>query len=113
MNYTKIYSDEGGETHFKDIDIELETVEYAPPAPSLNLSSFIPAKQYAIAVAPPGWYGDWHPTPCRQILFYLAGEVEVQVSDGEIRCFSAGGILLIEDIIGKGHISKVIILKTM
>jgi hypothetical protein len=108
MKYTKLYSDKEGETHFKDIEIELETVEYAPPAPPLNLSSFNPAKQYAIAVAPPGWYSDWHPTPYRQIFFYLAGEVEVQVSDGEIRRFSAGSIVLVEDIVGKGHISKVV-----
>lgn len=108
MMYTKIYSDEDGETHFKDIEIKLESVDYAPPAPPLNLTSFTPAKQYALGVASPGWYGDWHPTPCKQILFYLSGEVEVQVSDGEVRRFGTGSIVLVEDTIGKGHISKVV-----
>lgn len=108
MKYTKIFADEEGETHFKDVEVELESVDYAPPAPPLNLSSFNPAKQYALAVAPPGWFGDWHPTPCRQILFYLSGEVEVQVSDGEVRRFGAGSIVLVEDTTGKGHVSRVV-----
>ena len=59
MKYTKIFADENGEPHFKDEEIQLESVEYAPPAPPLNLSSFNPATKYAIAVAPPGWFGDW------------------------------------------------------
>ena len=108
MKYTKIFSDEEGETHFEDVEVELESINYAPPAPPLNLSSFNPATQYAIAVAPSGWLGDWHPTPHRQILFYLSGEVEVQVSDGKVRRFGAGSILLVEDTTGKGHVSKVV-----
>jgi len=108
MKYTKIFVDEEGETHFKDVEIVLESVDYAPPAPPFKLSSFNPVTQYAIAVAPSGWFGDWHPTPQRQILFYLSGEVEVQVSDGEVRRFSAGSIVLVEDTTGKGHVSKVV-----
>ena len=54
MKYTKIFSDEEGETHFEDVGVELESINYAPPAPPLNLSSFNPATQYAIAVAPSG-----------------------------------------------------------
>ena len=108
IKYTKIFSDKEGETHFKDIEIELESVDFAPPAPHLKLSSFNPATQYAFGVAPSGWLGDWHPTPRRQILFYLSGEVEVKVSDGEVRRFGAGSIVLLEDTIEKGHMSKVV-----
>ena len=43
MKYTKIFADEEGETHFKDVEIELESVDFAPPAQPLNLSSFNPA----------------------------------------------------------------------
>jgi len=108
MKYTRIFADEEGETHFKDEEIQLESVEYAPPAPPLNLSSFNSATKYAIAVAPPGWFGDWHPSPNRQVLFYLSGEVDVQVSDGEVRRFGPGSILLTEDTSGKGHVSRVV-----
>jgi len=113
MKYTKIFTDEEGETHFKDVEIKLESVDFAPPAPPINLSTFNPATQYAFSVFPSGWYGDWHPTPRKQIFFLLSGESEAQVSDGEVRRFSAGSILLAEDTSGKGHVSRVVGSKDM
>jgi quercetin dioxygenase-like cupin family protein len=108
MKYTKIYSDENGESHFKDIDIELESIEYAPPAPALLLSKLMPAKQYAFTTFKAGWYGDWHTTPLKQIYFILSGTLQGTVSDGEKRLFGPGSIVLVEDTAGKGHRTKVI-----
>jgi hypothetical protein len=108
MKYTKVFADEEGETHFENVEIELELVDFAPPAQPINFSSFKPAMRYAFAVRPSGWFGDWHPAARRQFVFYLSGEVEVQVSDGEVRRFSPGSILLVEDTTGKGHLSRVV-----
>ena len=108
MKYTKIFADKEGESHFLDVEIELEPVEFAPPAPSVNLSSFTPATQYAFCVFPSGWYGDWHPTPKKQTFLFLSGEMEVLVGDGEERRFGAGSIVLVEDTTGKGHVSRVV-----
>lgn len=113
MKYTLIYADETGESHFMDVEIELEPVEFAPPAPPINLSSFNPATQYAFCVFPSGWYGDWHPAPQKQIFFILSGESEAHVSDGEVRRFGPGSILLVEDTSGKGHVSRVVGSKDM
>jgi len=55
---------------------------------------------------PAGWVGDWHPSPCRQFYIQLSGELEIQVGDGEIRKFSAGSIILVEDTSGRGHVSR-------
>lgn len=38
----------------------------------------------------------------------LSGTIEVTVSDGEVRVFGAGSALLLEDIRGKGHFTKVV-----
>ena len=108
MKYTKIYADKEGESHFIDVEIELEPVDFAPPAPPINLSPYIPATQYAFCVFPSGWFGDWHPTPRKQIFFFLSGEMEVLVGDGEIRRFNAGSVVLVEDTTGKGHVSRVV-----
>jgi len=107
MKYSRIYNDQAGESHFEDVDIELTPVNFATPAPSLNLSSFNPAIQYACCSFPAGWRGDWHPIPQRQIFFILSGEIAGQVGDGEVRHFKAGSIVLGEDTTGKGHISWV------
>ena len=108
MKYTRIYADTKGETHFIDVEIELESVDFAPPAPHLNLSSYNPATRYAFCVFPSGWFGDWHPTPQRQIFFILSGEGELRVSDGEVMRIGPGSIILVEDTAGKGHVSRVV-----
>ena len=107
MNYIRVYADPAGESHFEDVEVELSPVNFAPPAPPLDLSSFSPASQYAFCSFPAGWRGDWHRTPKRQFFFVLSGEATVQVSDGGVRHLGAGGVLLVEDTTGKGHLSWV------
>jgi len=108
VTYVCLYADSGGESHFRDVEVQLRETDFAPPAPPLNVSSFSSASEYGFATAPLGWHGDWHPTPQRQFLFYIAGEVEVGVSDGEVRTFGPGDIVLVEDTTGKGHVSRVL-----
>ena len=38
----------------------------------------------------------------------LSGEVECTVSDGESRVFGPGGVVLLEDTMVKGHVSKIV-----
>ena len=106
--YTQLYSDAQGESHFADVEIDLASTDYAPPAPPLELSAFKPATQYGFMNAPAGWASDWHPSPARNMFFVLTGEWEVTASDGETRRFSAGSALLVEDTTGKGHSSRVV-----
>jgi len=51
---------------------------------------------------------DWHPAPRRQYIINLDGGVEITVSDGEKRVIGAGEVLLVEDVTGKGHLSKAV-----
>jgi len=108
MKYTRVYADPEGESHFDDVDVKFESVNFAPPAPPIDISEFSLAAQYGFLRAPVGWYGDWHPAPKRQIMIYLAGKIEAEVSDGEIRTFGPGDVTLVEDTSGKGHRSRVV-----
>jgi len=108
MKYIRLYSDTDGESHFEDADIEFQSVDFAPPAPPLDISVFGQAEQCSILKAKPGWKGDWHPAPFRQLHFYLSGEVEAHVSDGGKRRIRAGEFALVEDTKGKGHKSYVV-----
>ena len=108
MKVTRLYCDKGGESHFEDIELDFSSVDFAPPAPPLELSKAFPASQISFIKAPPGWYGDWHPAPSRMIHIYISGMVEVAVSGGDVRTFGPGSIGLVEDTAGKGHRSKVI-----
>jgi hypothetical protein len=106
--YTRVYTDDEGETHFEDVTIDFFSVDFAPPAPALNLSGFSESKKYGFVNAPIGWFGDWHPTPKRQVFVYISGTIEAKVSDGEVRVFGPGSVTLLEDTTGKGHTSRVI-----
>ncbi len=106
MQYVRVYADGGGTSHFEDVEVPLASIDFAPPAPPLNVSAFAPAAQYGFLVGPPGWDGGWHPTPRRQIIFYLAGDVEAETGDGTVRRFGPGSVTLVEDATGTGHRSR-------
>lgn len=108
MKYTRVFADEFGESHFEDLECQFKSVDFAPPAPPLDISEFGSVEHCFILRGQPGWFGDWHPAPFRQLHFYLSGEVEAETSDGEIRRIGAGGVALVEDISGKGHRSRVV-----
>lgn len=103
--YVRVYADSEGESHFSDEEMELRSVSFAPPAP-LHLSAFTPTKHFALLVSPAGWFGDWHTAPHRQFFFRLVGEIEIRVSDGEVRRLGPGSILFVEDTTGKGHTTR-------
>ncbi len=89
---TRLYADSDGESHVEDVELELTETNFAPPAPSMWVSSRSPAAAYHLLAAPSGWYGDWHPAPMRQIFFLLRGEWDVESSDGAHTRWAAGAI---------------------
>ena len=106
-SYVRIYADEGGESHFEDVQLAYDESDFVPPAPPVSMTSFEPANQFGFEVVPPGWRGDWHPAPGRVLAVYLSGEGEIEASDGEVRALSPGTVLLAEDTRGKGHVTRV------
>jgi hypothetical protein len=108
MKYPRYYADETGKSHTKDVEVELTPRDFAPPAPPLHLSPMTPATGVAFVRFPAGWDGDWHPTPRRQLFFFLEGELEGETSDGERRRYGPGSAVLLEDTIGKGHRARVV-----
>jgi quercetin dioxygenase-like cupin family protein len=103
-----LYTDSDGASHFKDVEIEFESVNFAPPAPPVGLSNYTDSSRFVFFKTPAGWYGDWHPPPKRQFFFCLSGKFEITASDGEVRIFGPGDVFLLEDTRGKGHRSKTV-----
>ena len=108
MQYTRIYSDEAGETHFASVTIDMRLTQFAPPAAPVATSPFTPATRVTFLAPAAGWYGEPHPTPARQLFLCLAGEWEVTVSDGEQRRFGPGSVALLDDTTGKGHATRIV-----
>ena len=107
--YIRLYADESGESHFEDLEIALAPIDFAPPAAPLNIAQFLPTAQSLWLGAPVGWGGEKpHQSPHRQIFCMLQGECEVTASDGTVRRFPVGSVLLMEDTHGRGHSTRVI-----
>jgi hypothetical protein len=106
MKYVRVFTDSSGESHFEDVEVAFSALPADPPAPPILISSFITADQLAFVRCPPSGSGDWQTAPRRQFLFLLAGENEIEVSDGEVRHFGSGSIILLEDTCGKGHCGR-------
>ena len=108
MRITRIWTDGDGTSHFEDIEIELESSDFAPPAPPFDVSAPIPAERALLFEFPARWFGDWHPSPRRQLYFNLGGHLEVEVGDGEVRRVGPGDVVLLEDLAGTGHVTRVV-----
>lgn len=108
IEYLRIFADEEGCSHFEIKTIDLESKDYAPPAPSLNTSILATADNLVFLELPIGWYGDWHPTPVRQWLILMTGMCELEVEDGDKVIRKAGDVVMLDDLTGKGHQTKVI-----
>ncbi len=108
IEYLRVFADEEGCSHFEIKTIDLEAKDYAPPAPPLNTSNLESADNSVFLELPIGWYGDWHPTPVRQWLILMTGMCEFHAGDGEKITRKAGDVVMLDDLTGKGHQTKVI-----
>jgi hypothetical protein len=102
--YVRLFAGRDGETHFEDVVVELHSSAPAPPVLPAALSDSMPAERLHFLSVPPGWRSEHH-APRRHFLVSLSGSVAIRTSDGEIRYFRAGDVLLAEDTTGNGHTS--------
>jgi hypothetical protein len=103
MRIHNLYADAKGESHFRDIEIE-----WAEERRGSRLSKRLPVTGIIFRVTPGEHDIDWHTAPRRQYIINLDAGVEITASDGESRKIGAVEVLLVEDITGKGHLSKAI-----
>jgi hypothetical protein len=101
MRIHNLYVDAKGETHFRDIE-----VEWVEERPGGKLSKRLPATGIIFRETKGDYDLDWHPAPRRQYIINLDAGVRITASDGESRVIGAGEVILVEDITGKGHLSK-------
>jgi hypothetical protein len=101
MRIHNLYADENGETHFRDIEIELTET-----GPDGTISKIFPATGIIFRTTPADWFFDWHATTRRQYVVNLDAPHKVTASDGETRIIGTGEIYLVEDMHSNGHRSQ-------
>lgn len=83
--------------------LELEAVEFAPPAPPMFVARAADAEALAIVELPVGWRGGWHASPREQWVICLAGEMGYRAGDGTEFVMRPGSCILTTDTRGRGH----------
>jgi len=97
----RIYADADGKSHIQELPIATQPgkVRRTGTAPVTGLTY---AEYTSSSVE------DWHRTPARQFSISTSGEIEVEVSDGKKHAIHAGDIVFLEDLQGKGHITRIL-----
>lgn len=103
MKITRLWVDPKGETHFADVEIAYESENKGG-----KMSKRLPATGIIFRETAATYDYDWHNAPRKQYIINLDGAVQITVSDGETRTIGAGEVFLVEDVTGKGHISKAV-----
>lgn len=98
MLITRIFADASGESHFEDFEYALRD-----QGPIGALSEWQPVTRLAFRQTGADYDYDWHNAPRRQFILLLDGRIEIETSDGAVRQFAGGDVLLVEDTAGKGH----------
>jgi hypothetical protein len=102
MRYTRIHCDDDGQTRFEDGEVSFASAEFAPPAPPLDVSAAVPAREMLFIRFPAGWTDAAHPAPARQWMLVLSGRGE-STAGGETRPWGPGAVFLLEDTSPPGH----------
>jgi len=101
FSYTRLFADEHGESHFEDVVVPGHLDGAVVVAEPIPLRSMIMR-----AVIGTGPDAVPHNAPRRQFIVHLEGAVEVEASDGERRRFGPGDVVLVEDLEGRGHVTR-------
>jgi hypothetical protein len=103
VKITRVYSGDDGESHFEDVEIELDDRGNIG-----RLSKLMNATGVLFRENDGDYQLDWHCAPRRQFVINLDAAVELEVGDGSVRRLGPGDILLAEDTTGHGHISRAV-----
>lgn len=105
LTYDHLYVGDDGETHFKTVTVDYRKFKYADNIPPVWASEGRWNAQYVmLAGNSPGWDArPLHPPRHRQIFIVLTGTTAFVASDGEVREYGPGQMILMEDNNSKGH----------
>lgn len=91
----RIFSTPDGESHVEDLVI-------SPTAGAVPVTSMTAGVYRGSGTRKP----DWHNAPRRQFAINMTGELEVELSGGKRRKIGAGDLVFLEDVTGRGHVTR-------
>jgi uncharacterized cupin superfamily protein len=102
MKITRLYTGTDNESHFEEREVDFKFNG------DTEVSATEPATGIIFRRAPTTHQSDFHPAPRRQYVITLSGQVEIETSDGTVKRFGPGDVMLADDTTGHGHITRVV-----
>jgi quercetin dioxygenase-like cupin family protein len=104
LTYVHVYADATGASHFRE-----EHFDFTRGRDNDSFIHVLEAKGGATLLRlKAGTVEDWHNAPRAWFLIVLQGASEVTTSDGQIRHFGPGSVVLLDDTTGKGHQTRAV-----
>jgi hypothetical protein len=98
----RFYTGPDGQTHVEEIEARFG------PGGETGSYKLLANAGAELRRAPPGRVADWHTAPRRQYVITLSGHGELEISGGKKILAGPGSINLVEDVTGKGHITRTV-----
>jgi hypothetical protein len=108
LRYAVIYSDPDGRTHFRDEFFPWQKTQSSDPKRPGLQTPFVDAQKLGFITLPRRYSSDWHPAPGKRFVVVLSGLAELEVGSGERRRVGPGDVVLVTDVQGRGHITRVL-----
>jgi hypothetical protein len=97
--FYRLYTGDDGHSHFEELDMKDGFAAFE----KMQKATGITFRRHES-----GNFIDWHGAPCRQYIITLQGAVEIGISDGTIKTFGPGDVMLADDIGGRGHTTRAV-----
>ena len=100
MKMIRLFSGNDGQSHLEDVEIELKPIHVAYFSDAFATNNIKFGTISGVDEIP------WHTQAEAAYIIILKGAMELEVGDGTKRIINTGDILLAEDTVGQGHITR-------
>lgn len=104
LSYVHLYVDANGASHFREEQFDFRSTRAGGPL----MHALSTGAGAMLLRLKPGAVEDWHNAPKPWYLIVVQGMSEVTASDGEVRRFGPGSVVLMDDATGKGHRTRTV-----
>jgi hypothetical protein len=100
MKITRVYTGDDGESHFEDVELDVHADK------THMLTDAVPTSEIIFRTTPADAFADFHNPARRQYTINLEGTIELESGTGQKCVLGPGTVMLVEDLTGRGHISR-------
>ena len=103
ITVTRLYTASDGQTHADNVEVKMAPT---PIYAEAEASEAVKVSEAQFFRLPKGKVQDWHNPAHRQYVVTLSGRGEVEIAGGQKILLSPGRVVLLENVTGKGHITR-------